>query len=59
MERYLGSETGSAEEAAAMQAMRSAGVEIAPHVGTDRERDVLLNGRLKDLTAQAKAEGFG
>ena len=59
VERYLGSETGSAEEAAAMQAMRSAGVEIAPHVGADRERDVLLNGRLKDLTAQAKAEGFG
>ena len=59
VERYLGSETGSAEEAAAMQAMRSAGVEIAPHVGADRERDVLLNGRLKDLTAQAKAkEGF-
>ena len=39
--------------------MRSAGVEIAPHVGADRERDVLLNGRLKDLTAQAKAKGFG
>ena len=61
VERYLGSETGSAEEAAALQAMRSAGVEIAPHVGADRERDVLLNGRLKDLTAQAKAKakGFG
>ena len=40
VERYLGSETGSAEEAAALQAMRSAGVEIAPHVGADRERDV-------------------
>ena len=39
--------------------MRSAGVEIAPHVGADRERNVLLNGRLKDLTAQAKAKGFG
>ena len=63
VERYLGSDTGSAEEAAALQAMRSAGVEIAPHVGADRERDVLLNGRLKDLTAQAKAKakakGFG
>ncbi len=56
VERYLGSDTGSAEEAAALQAMRSAGVEIAPHVGADRERDVLLNGRLKDLTAQAKAK---
>ena len=61
VERYLGSDTGSAEEAAALQAMRRAGVEIAPHVGADRERDVLLNGRLKDLTAQAqaKAKGFG
>ena len=57
VERYLASDTGSAEEAAALQAMRSAGVEITPHVGADRERDVLLNGRLKDLTAQAK--GFG
>ena len=61
VERYLNSETGSAEEAAAMQAMQAAGVEIAPHVGADRERDVLLNGHLKDLTAQAKAKakGFG
>ena len=61
VERYLGSETGSAEEAAALQAMRSAGVEIAPHVGADRERDGLLNGQSRGLTAQAKAkaEGFG
>ena len=59
MERYLSSETGSAEETEAMQAMQTAGVEIAPHVGADRERDVLLNGRLRDLTAQAKAKGFG
>ena len=59
VERYLGCATGSAEEAAAMQAMQTAGVEIAPHVGADRERNVLLNGRLKDLTAQAKAKGFG
>ena len=59
VELYLSCATGSAEEAAAMQAMRSAGVEIAPHVGADRERDVLLNGRLRNLTAQAKAEGFG
>ena len=59
VERYISSETGSADEATAMRAMQAAGVEIAPHVGADRERDVLLNGRLKDLTAQAKAEGFG
>ena len=59
VERYLGSKTGSAEEAAAMKAMQSAGVEIAPHVGADRERDVLLNGQLRDLKAQAVAEGFG
>ena len=42
-----------------MQAMKTAGVEIAPHVGADRERDALLNGQLRGLTAQAKAEGFG
>ena len=59
MEHYLSSETGSSEEAAAMQAMQTAGVEIAPHVGADHERDALLNGRLRGLTAQAKAEGFG
>ena len=58
-ERYLGSETGSAQEAVAMQAMRSAGVEIAPHVGADRERAALLIGRLGGLSAQSKAEGFG
>ena len=55
VERYLNSETGSAEEAAAMQAMQVAGVEIAPHVGADRDRDALINGRLRGLTAQAKA----
>jgi hypothetical protein len=59
VERYLSSETGSAEEAAAMQAMKAARVEIAPHVGADRERDALINGRLRGLTDQAKAEGFG
>lgn len=59
VERYLSSDTGSAEEAAAMQAMKTAGVEIAPHVGADRERDALLNGQLRGLTAQAKGEGFG
>jgi hypothetical protein len=59
VERHLSSDTGSAEEAAAMQAMKTAGVEIAPHVGADRERDALLNGQLRGLTAQAKAEGFG
>ena len=59
VERYLNSETGSAAEAAAMEAMQAAGVEIAPHVGADRERDALINGRLRGLTAQAKAEGFG
>ena len=59
VEHYLSCATGSAEEAAAMQAMQTTGVEIAPHVGADRERDALLNGRLRGLTAQAKAEGFG
>ena len=59
VENYLSSETGSAEEAAAMKAMQAAGVEIAPHVGADRERDALLNGQLRGLTAQAKAKGFG
>ena len=59
VESYLSSDTGSAEEAAAMQAMQNAGVEIAPHVGADRERDALLNGRLRGLSAQSKAKGFG
>ena len=59
VESYLSSDTGSAKEAAAMQAMQNAGVEIAPHVGADRERDVLLNGRFRGLSAQSKAEGFG
>jgi len=59
VERYLRSDTGSDAEASALQAMQTAGVEIAPHVGADHERDALLNGRLRGLTAQAKAEGFG
>ena len=59
VESYLSSDTGSAEEAAAMQAMQNAEVEIAPHVGADRERDALLNGGLRGLSAQSKAEGFG
>ena len=59
VESYLSSDTGSAEEAAAMQTMQNAGVEIAPHVGADSERDALLNGRLSGLSAQSKAEGFG
>ena len=59
MESYLNNDTGSAEEAAAMQAMQNAGVEIAPHVGADRELDALLNGRLRGLSTQSKAEGFG
>ena len=59
VEGYLSSDTGSAQEAAAMQAMQNTGVEIAPHVGADRERDALLNGGLRGLSAQSKAEGFG
>ena len=59
VESYLSSDTGSAEEAAAMQAMQNAGVEIAPHLGADRERDALLKSRLRGLSAQSKAEGFG
>ena len=59
VERYLSSDTGSDAEASAIQAMQTAGVEIAPHVGADRERDALLNGRLSGLTAQAQTKGFG
>ena len=59
VEQYLSCETGSAEEKSAMQAMQAAGVDIAPHVGADRERNALLNGRLRGLTAQAQAKGFG
>ena len=59
VEDYLCCDTGSPEEAAAMQAMQAAGVEIAPHVGADAERKALLNGQLRALTPQAKAKGFG
>ena len=59
VEAYLSCDTGSAAEQAAHTAMRNAGVEIAPHVGTDDERQTLLDGQLRGLTPQARAQGFG
>jgi hypothetical protein len=58
VERYLQSETGSEDEARAYSAMTKAGVSIAPHVGAEAERRALLDGQLRDLRPQAKAEGF-
>ena len=57
--RYLQSDTGSEEEAAALTELRASTAEIAPHVGAEAERRALLDGKLRGLTAQAKATGFG
>jgi len=57
--RYLQSDTGSEEEAAALTELRASTAEIAPHVGAEAERTALLDGKLRGLTAQAKATGFG
>lgn len=59
VERYLQSDTGSEQEKKAFAELQAKGVEIAPHVGAEDERNVLLDGRLRDLTPQAKARGFG
>ena len=59
VENYLRCDTGSQEELQALEAMQKAGVEIAPHVGSDGERKVLLDGQLRGLTPQAKVQGFG
>jgi len=58
VERYLQSETGSQDETTAYLAMTKAGVSIAPHVGAEAERMALLDGQLRDLRPQAKAQGF-
>jgi hypothetical protein len=59
VENYLRCDTGSQDEQHALEAMQKAGVEIAPHVGSDGERRVLLDGQLRGLTPQAKVQGFG
>ena len=58
VERYLQSATGSQDEKTAYLAMTKAGVSIAPHVGAEAERMALLDGQLRDLRPQAKAQGF-
>ena len=58
VERYLQSATGSQDEKTAYLAMTKAGVSIAPHVGAEAERLALLDGQLRDLRPQAKAQGF-
>ena len=55
VEVYLQSDTGSENERTSLEAMQAARVQSLPHVGADAERDVLLKGRLRDLTAQAQA----
>ena len=59
VEKYLRCDTGSQEEQQALEAMHKAGVEIAPHIGSDGERKFLLDGQLRALTPQAKVQGFG
>ena len=59
MNRYLQSDTGSEAEALALAELRATAAEIAPHVGAEAERTALLDGKLRGLTAQAKATGFG
>ena len=56
---YLQSETGSPQERDRLEAMKAAGVEIAPHVGRASERKILLSGQQRQLTRQAQAKGFG
>ena len=56
---YLQSETGSEQERQCMEALRTAGVEMAPHVGEAAEREALLKGQHRNLTRQAQAKGFG
>ena len=57
--RYLQSDTGSDEEKRALESLRKTRVEMAPHVGAEAERTALLDGKLRDLSPQAKATGFG
>ncbi|MGC6482839.1 MAG: hypothetical protein ACON4T_04665 [Synechococcus sp.] len=56
---YLQSDTGSEHERHCLEALHSAGVEIAPHVGEAAERTALLRGQHNNLTPQAQAKGFG
>ena len=56
---YLQSETGSKQERQCLDALRTAGVEMAPHVGEAAEREALLKGQHRNLTRQAQAKGFG
>ena len=56
---YLQSETGSEQERQCLEALRTAGVEMAPHVGEAAEREALLKGQHRHLTRQAQAKGFG
>ena len=56
---YLQSETGSEQERQCLEALRTAGVEMAPHVGEAAEREALLKGQHRNLTRQAQAKGFG
>ena len=57
--RYLQSDTGSDQETLSFEALKTTGVEIAPHVGAEAERTALLDGKLRNLTPQARATGFG
>ena len=56
---YLQSDTGSSDEKHKQRAMQAHGVEIAPHVGEALERKALFSGQQRNLSPQARAQGFG
>lgn len=59
LESFLQSETGSDIEQQQLMAMKHLGVETGPHIGEPDERSILLTGKQRPLTPQARAEGFG
>ena len=58
VEQYLQTTTGTQEERSAFEAMNHLGVSISPHVGAEAERMALLDGQLRELRPQARAQGF-
>lgn len=59
LESFLQSETGSEIEQQQLMAMKHLGIETGPHIGEADERSILLTGKQRPLTLQARAKGFG
>ena len=59
LENFLQSITGSEDEQQQFMAMKRLGIETAPHIGEEDERSILLTGKQRPLTPQARAQGFG